>query len=188
MIKNIAVYCGAAEGNRPEYRADAVAVAEEIAKRGYGLVYGGGDIGLMGAVGDAAMAAGGYVHGVIPHHLADKEIAHSNLSVLERVEDMRVRKARMEQLSQAFIVLPGGSGTLEEFYEIYTMQQLYEGMGPIVLFDTLGYWQPMLRMLEHCVEEGFLMGKYVDALIVTSDINDMFRQLENWVSPGVKYE
>ncbi|MDO4909392.1 MAG: TIGR00730 family Rossman fold protein [Corynebacterium sp.] len=188
MIKNIAVYCGAAEGNRPEYKADAVAVAKAIANHGYGLVYGGGDIGLMGVVADTAMAAGGYVHGVIPHHLADKEIAHSKLSVLERVDDMRIRKARMEQLSQAFVVLPGGSGTLEEFYEIYTMQQLYEGMGPIVLFDTLGYWQPMLRMLEHAVAEGFLMEKYLTGLIVTRDAEDMISQIENWVSPGVKYE
>lgn len=186
-IKNIAVYCGAACGDNPAYKEDAQKIGQALAENGIGLVYGGGNIGLMGAVADAALAAGGYVHGVIPHHLVNKEIAHPGLSILEHVEDMRVRKARMESLSQAFIVLPGGQGTLEEFFEVATMQQLYEGMGPIVLFNTNNFWQPMVDLLRHIAHEGFLMHKYVDGLIICDDVEEMFSRLELWESPGVKF-
>jgi uncharacterized protein (TIGR00730 family) len=154
--RRIAVYCGSADGNHPAYRAEAVALGTAIAVAGLGLVYGGANVGLMGAVADAALAAGGEVIGVLPEVLAGREIAHQGLTRLEAVETMHQRKARMVHLADAFLILPGGYGTLDEALEIITWSQLRLHAKPCILINTLGYWNGLLGFLDSTVAAGFL--------------------------------
>lgn len=155
-IRRIAVYCGSADGNDPAYRAEAVALGTAIAKAGLGVVYGGANVGLMGAMADAALAAGGEVIGVLPDILAGREIAHQGLTRLETVETMHQRKARMVHLADAFLILPGGYGTLDELLEIITWSQLRLHAKPCILINTLKYWDGLLAFLDSTVVEGFL--------------------------------
>ena len=155
-MRRIAVYCGSADGNHPAYRAEAVDLGAAIAKAGLGLVYGGANVGLMGALADAALAAGGEVIGVLPEILAGREIAHQGLTRLETVETMHQRKARMVHLADAFLILPGGYGTLDELLEIITWSQLRLHAKPCILINTLGYWDGLLAFLDSTVGEGFL--------------------------------
>jgi hypothetical protein len=154
--RRVAVYCASADGNIPAFRAEAAALGQAIAAAGLGLVYGGAKVGLMGAVADSALAAGAEVIGVLPGILSDTEIAHSGLTRLELVETMHQRKARMAELADAFLVLPGGYGTLEELLEIVTWAQLRLHAKPIVLINTLGYWDGLLTFLDSAVAAGFL--------------------------------
>lgn len=152
----IAVYCGSSDGTDPAYRKEAVALGSAIAQAGFGVVYGGANIGLMGAVADAALAGGAEVIGVLPELLSGREIAHSGLSRLETVGSMHQRKARMVALADAFIMLPGGYGTLDELFEIITWSQLKMHAKPCIVVNTLGYWTQMLAFLDTAVEAGFL--------------------------------
>jgi uncharacterized protein (TIGR00730 family) len=152
----VAVYCGSADGNFPAFRAEAVALGQAIAAAGLGLVYGGANAGLMGAVADSALAAGASVIGVLPNVLSDREIAHSGLTRLEFVETMHHRKARMAELADAFLILPGGYGTLEEMLEIVTWAQLRLHAKPVILINTLSYWNGLLTFLDSAVAAGFL--------------------------------
>jgi uncharacterized protein (TIGR00730 family) len=154
--RRVAVYCGSADGNLPAFRAEAVALGRAIAAAGFGLVYGGAKVGLMGAVADAALVAGVSVIGVLPDVLSDSEIAHSGLTRLEFVETMHQRKARMAELADAFLILPGGYGTLEELLEIVTWAQLRLHAKPVILINTLGYWDGLLAFLDSAVAAGFL--------------------------------
>jgi len=152
----MAVYCGSANGAREEFRAEAVALGMAIAEAGFGLVYGGASVGLMGAVADAALAVGGEVIGVLPAVLADREIEHPGLSALEFVPTMHDRKARMVELADAFLVLPGGYGTLDELMEVVTWAQLRMHAKPCILVNSTGYWDGLLRFLDSAVAAGFV--------------------------------
>lgn len=154
-MKRLCVYCGSRMGDRPAYREAAALVGAELARRGVGLVYGGGRIGLMGVVADACLRGGGEVIGVIPGGLFADEIAHTGTD-LRVVGSMHERKALMASLSDAFLALPGGIGTFEEFFETLTWAQLGIHTKPIGLLDVGGYYGPLLEMIERCESEGFL--------------------------------
>lgn len=155
-LRRVAVYCGSASGNDPAFAAEARALGAAIARAGLGLVYGGARVGLMGAVADAALAGGAEVIGVLPEILAGSEVAHAGLTRLELVPTMHERKARMVKLADAFVILPGGYGTLDELMEIVTWAQLRIHAKPCVLVNTAGYWNGLLKFLDGAVEAGFL--------------------------------
>jgi len=155
-MERICVFSGSSEGRRAEYRQMAVALGQELAARGIGLVYGGASRGLMGAIADAALEAGGEVIGVIPRALFEKEIAHGGLAKLYQVNSMHERKAKMAKLADAFIALPGGFGTFDELFEIITWAQLGIHHKPIGLLDVADYYSPLLAMVGQAAEEGFI--------------------------------
>ncbi len=155
-LTRVCVFCGAADGSRPEYKRAATVLGETLASRGITLVYGGGSMGLMGAVADGALSRGGTVVGVITTLLRSRELAHQGLSELHIVETMHERKMMMAERSEAFVVLPGGFGTLDEMFEITAWSQLGIHEKPIGLLDVNGYYDSLLRFLDHCEGEGFL--------------------------------
>ena len=171
----MAVYCGSAYGNNPAFRAEATALGAAIAAAGLGLVYGGASVGLMGAVADAALAGGAEVIGVLPDVLAGKEIAHDGLTTLELVSTMHERKARMAELADAFLILPGGYGTLEELLEAVTWAQLRLHAKPCILINTAGYWDGLLTFLDSTVEAGFLKAKNRKLLRVAGNAGEALR-------------
>lgn len=175
--RRIAVYCGSANGSNPAFRAEATALGKLVASAGLGLVYGGANVGLMGAVADAALAAGGEVIGVLPDVLAGKEIAHTGLSVLELVPTMHQRKARMAELADAFLVLPGGYGTLDELMEVITWAQLGMHTKPCILINTAGYWSGLLKFLDSTVVAGFLKKENRHLLLEASNAADAVRMV-----------
>jgi uncharacterized protein (TIGR00730 family) len=156
VSRRVAVYCGSADGSNPAFLAEARALGAAIAAAGLGLVYGGASVGLMGAVADAALAGGAEVIGVLPEILAGSEIAHAGLTQLEVVKTMHERKARMAKLADAFLILPGGYGTLDELMEIITWKQLRLHGKPCVLINTARYWDGLLTFLDTTVTAGFL--------------------------------
>jgi uncharacterized protein (TIGR00730 family) len=168
-MRRICVFCGSSPGSRPDYAEAAVATARLLAQRGIGVVYGGASVGLMGVLADAALAAGGSVTGVIPRRLVEHEIAHPGLSELHVVETMHERKALMAELSDAVIALPGGTGTLDELFEMFTWSQLGLHRMPIGLLDVAEYWQPLLRFLEHSVNERFLRAEHFETMLIDRD-------------------
>jgi uncharacterized protein (TIGR00730 family) len=155
-VKAVCVFCGSNPGVLPEYRAAAESLAREIVAADCTLVYGGGRVGLMGAIGDAAMAAGGRVIGVTPRRLVEKEVAHTGLTELHVVESMHERKAMMAELSDAFIALPGGIGTFEEFFEVLVQRQVGEHCKPIGLVNLGGYYDPLINLIDHGIEHRFI--------------------------------
>jgi len=155
-MQSLCVYCGSNSGARPAYAERAVALGTRMARDGIRLVYGGGNIGLMGTVADAVLAAGGQVTGVIPRQLVDMEVAHLGLTELEVVGSMHERKLRMFELADGFVALPGGFGTLEEIVEMLTWRQLGISGKPCAFLDTEGYYQPLVAMMDRMVEERFL--------------------------------
>ncbi|MGI4857397.1 MAG: TIGR00730 family Rossman fold protein [Janthinobacterium lividum] len=165
-MQAVCVYCGSAFGNRGIYREAATALGQALAAAGITLVYGGGRVGLMGGIADAVMAAGGRAIGVIPQLLVDKEVAHAGLSELHVVADMHERKRMMADLCDGFIAMPGGAGTLEELFEVYTWAQLGYHNKPIGLLNVDGFYDPLMTMLRHTAQEGFLQANFVDLLIV----------------------
>lgn len=171
----VAVYCGSANGNHPAFRAEAVALGTALAAAGLGLVYGGANCGLMGAVADAALAGGAEVIGVLPKVLSGREIAHTGLTSLEYVPTMHERKARMHELAGAFIALPGGYGTLDELLEALTWAQLGMHAKPCILLNSMGYWDGLLRFLESAVTAGFLKPENLNLLRVAANTADALR-------------
>jgi uncharacterized protein (TIGR00730 family) len=170
--RRVAVYCGSATGNDPVYLAEATALGAAIAEAGLGLVYGGASVGLMGAVADAALAGGAEVIGVLPAVLDDREIGHLRLTTLERVPTMHLRKARMVELADAFLVLPGGYGTLEELLEAVTWAQLGLHAKPCILINTAGYWDGLLSFLDTAVAAGFLKVKNRELMRVAASAGE----------------
>ena len=173
-MKSICVYCGSNAGAKPVYVQRATELGQRLAAEGLRLVYGGGKVGLMGAVADAALAAGGEVVGVIPQQLVDWEVAHRGLTQLEIVGSMHERKARMFDLADGFITLPGGFGTMEEIFEMLTWRQLGIGNKPCAFLDIDGFYQPLIAMIDRMVEQRFLHaaqradlwhGEDIDALL-----------------------
>jgi uncharacterized protein (TIGR00730 family) len=169
----VAVYCGSADGNDPAYLAEARALGRAIAH--VGLVYGGANVGLMGAVADAALAGGAEVIGVLPEVLAGREIAHTGLTRLETVATMHQRKARMVALADAFLILPGGYGTLDETLEIITWSQLRLHAKPCILINTAGYWDGLLAFLDSTVAAGFLKPENRALLLVAPNAAEALR-------------
>ena len=155
-MKAVCVYCGSNAGNKPAYAERAAALGARLAREKLALVYGGGNVGLMGIVADAALAAGGEVIGVIPEQLVGWEVAHRGLSRLEIVANMHERKARMFDLSDAFVALPGGFGTLDEMFEMLTWRQLGLGDKPCAFLDVDGFFAPLVAMMDRMVDERFL--------------------------------
>jgi uncharacterized protein (TIGR00730 family) len=176
-MKRVAVFCGSKVGNAPVYRETAVVVARALAARGAGLVYGGGKVGLMGVLADAALAAGTQVIGVIPNFMVSAEIAHPGLTRLDVVTSMHERKARMAELANAFLALPGGYGTLDELFEIVTWAQLGLHDKPIGLLNVNGYFGPLVAWIEHAIQEGFISKKYRKLLIDQSKLEELLDEL-----------
>jgi uncharacterized protein (TIGR00730 family) len=170
-IHRICVFCGASPGRDPAHAELAREVGAGLARRGIGLVYGGGRVGLMGALADGALAAGGQVHGVIPRALVDRELAHGGVTELHVVDTLHQRKARMAELSDAFVALPGGLGTLEELAEVLSWAQLDLHRKPIGLLDRAGYFEPLLAFLDRAVDEGFLARSHRALLAVEADLD-----------------
>jgi uncharacterized protein (TIGR00730 family) len=177
VIERILVFCGSSSGRRPEYAEAARQLGTLVAERGLGLVYGGASIGLMTAVADAALAAGGEVIGVLPKRLVELEIPHRGLSDIRVVGTMHERKALMAELSDAVIALPGGSGTLDELFELFTWRQLGLYRKPLGLLDVAGYWTPLLALLDHMVSEGFLTAAHRSMLLVDTDPGSLIDRL-----------
>jgi uncharacterized protein (TIGR00730 family) len=155
-IRRIAVYCGSAPGNDPAFAEGAVALVREMAGRGIDLVYGGGKLGLMGLIADTMLQAGGRVYGVIPATLVDKEVAHLGLTELHQVTGMHERKAKMTELCDAFVCLPGGIGTLDELFEAWTWNALGYHAKPFCLLNVKGFWSGLDRFMDHVSDSGFL--------------------------------
>jgi uncharacterized protein (TIGR00730 family) len=163
---SLCVYCGSRHGAQPAYTAAARALGTAIGQRGWQLVYGGGKVGLMGEVADATLAAGGRVVGIIPQSLQDREVGHAGLDELHVVQTMHQRKQMMAERADAFIALPGGIGTLEELYEVWTWRQLGYHDQPIGLLNTAGYYDALLRFMAHSVDQGFLGAEQQAAVMV----------------------
>jgi len=179
-MKRVCVFCGSSTGARPAYAAAARRLGELLAKRGLGLVYGGGCIGLMGAIADAVLAKGGEVIGVIPDALMQREIGHRGATRLHVVESMHERKALMADLSDAFIAMPGGYGTLEEICEIVTWSQLGIQVKPCGFLNVEDYWNGFLQFLDHAVDEGFLRLENRNLIQVASEPEEMLKKLHAW--------
>lgn len=164
-LRSICVFCGSRPGSRPEYLEAARALGAELARRGLTLVYGGANVGLMGAMADAALAAGGRVVGVMPEVIKAREVAHTGLTELHLVDSMHTRKAMMAQLADAFIALPGGVGTFEELFEITTWAQLGMHHKPIGLLNVADFYGPLLALMQRAVEEGFIPGAHAQPYV-----------------------
>jgi uncharacterized protein (TIGR00730 family) len=188
-LRSVCVFSGSSPGARPSYAETATALGREVAVRGMRLVYGGASVGLMGAVADAALAAGGEVVGVIPQHLVDREVAHDGLTELRVTGSMHERKALMADLADGFVALPGGLGTLEELAEILTWSQLGLQSKPCGLLDVEGFFDPLLAFLDHTVAERFVSTEH-RALVLAADRPDaLLDLLSAWQpgGPGVKW-
>jgi uncharacterized protein (TIGR00730 family) len=185
-MQRICVFCGAKPGADPAYLQAARAFGELLAVRDIELVYGGGRVGLMGAVADAVLAGGGAAIGVIPQALAEKEVAHEDLTQLYLVSSMHERKATMAKLSDAFVALPGGFGTLEEFCEVITWAQLGLHSKPCGLLDVGGFWQPLTAFFDGCVEAGFVGAAERELVLVESAPDRLLERLETFQPLGTK--
>ncbi|NEK59020.1 TIGR00730 family Rossman fold protein [Geodermatophilus sabuli] len=182
----VAVFTGSQTGP-PSHQQAAADLAADLARAGVGIVYGGGHVGLMGVVADAALAAGGEVLGVIPQHLVDDELAHPGLPRIEVVQTMHERKARMAELSDAFVALPGAAGTLEELFEAWTWGMLGLHAKPTVLVDVDGFWQPLLTQLRRMVDDGYLDARRLDALGVVGDAAELLEFVGRYEHPARKW-
>lgn len=171
------VYCGSSEGNDPAYASAAVELAETLVRHNYDLVFGGGSIGIMRIVADAVLNVGGSVTGVIPQSLVDREVAHDRLTELHVTSSMHERKALMADLSDVFIALPGGLGTLEELFEIWTWTQLGFHQKPVAILNTMGYFNNLLDFLDKAVESGFVKSDHRNMLVAESDADALLQKL-----------
>lgn len=177
-FSSICVFCGSAAGVKPAYAAAARRLGATLAGRGITLIYGGGRTGLMGALADATLAAGGSVIGVMPRPLVDKEVSHSGLTELRVVATMHERKAAMADLAAAFVVLPGGFGTFDEFCEILTWSQLLFHSKPCGLWNVEGYWEPLMRMFDHAAAEGFLRPPHRALPLFDDELETLLARME----------
>ncbi|MDQ3662669.1 MAG: TIGR00730 family Rossman fold protein [Actinomycetota bacterium] len=182
-MKRICVYAGSNPGNDDRYRAATQDLAHSLVRLGIGIVYGGGNVGLMGELADTVLAAGGEVVGIMPRQLVEKEVAHLGLTDLQVVESMHERKAAMADLSDAFVALPGGIGTLEEIIEVYTWSQLGLHQKPCALLNINGYYEGLTAFLDHAVVEGFLNGSHRGLLVVIERPEELVESLERWDPP-----
>jgi uncharacterized protein (TIGR00730 family) len=179
-MRSLCVFCGSNLGSSPSYAAAGAQLGQALARRGIRLIYGGGRVGLMGVLADAVLAAGGEAYGVIPQALADREVAHGGLTRLHRVASMHERKALMADLSQAFLALPGGIGTLEELFEVWTWRQLGIHAKACALLNVAGYYDELLRFLDLMVERELLPATVRGALLVGTEIEDLLDRLATY--------
>jgi uncharacterized protein (TIGR00730 family) len=177
MLRRLCVFCGSQTGVRPEYADAARTLGQALARRGIELVYGGGHVGLMGVVADAVLDAGGKVIGVIPQALVERELAHRGLTELHVTGSMHERKALMADRADAFVALPGGFGTADEWFEILTWAQLKLHDKPVGLLDVAGFYDPLLAWIDRAVEEGFVKREHRDKLVVDRDIDSLLDRL-----------
>ncbi|MBS7545492.1 TIGR00730 family Rossman fold protein [Ancylobacter oerskovii] len=184
-MRRICVFLGSNAGRRAEYAEAAAAVGTTLARQGIGLVYGGASVGLMGILADAALAAGGEVIGVIPRGILEREVAHKGLADLRIVDSMHERKALMAELSDAFVALPGGAGTLEELFEVWTWAQLGSHEKPCAVLDVAGYFERLLGFVDHMVAEGFMRAEHRDMLLVAGDPESLLARLRDYRAPQV---
>src|SRR5687767_7337777 len=184
-MRRLCVFCGSSVGNQPAYAEAAQTMGALLAKRGIGLVYGGGNVGLMGVVADAVMAQGGEVIGVIPQALADREIAHAGITELHVVDSMHTRKAMMAELSDGFVAMPGGVGTFEEFFEVVTWTQLGLHRKPCGLLNVSAFYTPLAAFIDQAVSEGFIKPVHRAAIVVDSDPERLLDSLATVELPTV---
>jgi uncharacterized protein (TIGR00730 family) len=184
-MRRLCVFCGSSEGRDPAYRQAARALGETLAANGIGLVYGGAAVGLMGALADAALGAGGEVSGVMPRALVEKEIAHNRLSDLRVVGSMHERKALMPELSDGFVALPGGIGTFEELFEMWTWAQLGHHGKPCALLNVRGFYDGLIAFLDQVAERGFMKGAHRAMLIVGQEPMELIERLRAYEPPAV---
>lgn len=184
-LGSICVFCGASAGRLPGYAAAARELGRTIAASGRQVVFGGGKVGMMGAVADGALEAGGRVVGVIPEHLVQYEVAHGGLTELHVVASMHVRKQMMADHADAFVILPGGLGTMEEFFEIWTWGQLGIHRKPYGLLNVGGYFDPLLAFLQHAVAEGFIRAEHRELLVVEDEPARLLERLECHPTPAL---
>jgi uncharacterized protein (TIGR00730 family) len=182
-MKRIAVFCGSSRGKNEVYCEQASLLGETLARRGIGLVYGGGRVGLMKYVADGAIRQGGEVTGIIPAFLNRKGIVHTGLTELIVVETMHERKAKMNELADGVIALPGGYGTLEEFFEMITWGQLRLHQKPVALLNTNGFYNPLIRQIEVMTTEGFLKESYRELLIVDDTVHHLLDKMNRYQPP-----
>lgn len=184
-MKSICVFCASSLGEREEYRQAAEALGSVLARQNIRLIYGGAKVGLMGAVADAVLKGGGKVTGVLPHFLSGKEIAHTNLTELILVESMHERKMEMSQLADGFIALPGGYGTLEELLEIITWGQLGLHHKPVLVLNINGYYDHLIKLLDHMTSEGLLKERHRRMMLFTDKVEDAINQMLHYSPPVI---
>jgi uncharacterized protein (TIGR00730 family) len=186
-MNSIAIFCGSALGTDAIFEKVARLTGETIAKKGKTLVYGGGRSGLMGIVADSALAAGGQVIGVIPQGLVDRELAHPHLTELYVVKDMHERKTKMADLSDGFIALPGGAGTLEEIFEQWTWAQLGIHLKPCAFLNVEGFYNDLFKFIQLTTDKGFTKSRFTDMLIESESIEEILNIFENYQAPEPKW-
>ena len=187
MMNSIAIFCGSALGSDPIYAKVAEHVGQTLAARGQCLVYGGGRSGLMGIIADSALSAGGQVIGVIPKQLVDRELAHPGLTELYVVENMHERKTKMSELSDGFVAIPGGVGTLEEIFEQWTWAQLGIHEKPCAFLNVQDFYTGLIQFIQHTTEQGFTKERFTEKLIVSEDFTEILNQFDHYAAPQAKW-
>lgn len=185
-MKRIAVYCGASKGNNPVYMEEAYRLGQYMAEQGYELVFGAGSVGIMGAIQDGVLDHGGKVTGVMPRMLDEKEITSQKVSELILVDSMHERKNKMTELADAFIMAPGGAGSLEEFFEMYSWSQIGIHQKPIAVFNVNGFFNPLQTMIDYMIEEGFIDAKYKNLAPLYDTKESLLEGLLNYKPLGVR--
>lgn len=185
-MRRLCLFCGSSPGSEPAYLESAKDFGRQLAERGIGLVYGGGSVGLMGAAADAALAAGGEVIGIIPQAIRDLEVDHKGCTQMHVVESMHIRKQMMHDLSDGFVTLPGGHGTFDELFETITWLQLGYHRKPVALLNVAGYYDPLLGMLDHALNQGFLTPFVRELLMAGEDLGDLLDRMLDWDAPDLR--
>ena len=184
-MKRVTVFCGSSLGTDEVFKEQAFALGQTLAMEKIGLVYGGANIGLMGAIANGALSEGGEVIGVLPYFLQEKEIAHTGLTSLVLVETMHERKTKMNDLSDGVIALPGGFGTLEEFFEMLTWAQLGLHKKPVAILNVGGFYDSLIALVQTMVDKGFLKKANQEMLLVSDNIKDLLNRMKNYSSPVI---